>query len=628
MNVCVANSHNCGAMSEDNNPDCDVSRDMNDRTSNDEDISKLLSHICALEIQNLKIQKCLSQLDKENLVLRASLLEEQNKLLVQKLILEKPDIAIHEKKTENEYGYVNIDFSSDMGLELDCFGLSEIQSLSDKYSKSRSATQALQLSDSFEGATVPMSVVPTRSRKSQSSRFSLANRLSLDWSDKNGTRPHTLSRPSFDEYKGPVRQSIDAAINSMRLSTNQPLVEVDVKCNFMEFCIVGVNRDILTGAKKPAFGDRQETSILDNYPEHKQPFIESIADFAFPQKALLHMTDSLRYAEILCEKNRDQYNVLQFSDSFGTPTYACCLVVTEAIPVHVKKNAKTIKGLCYMEYIERCVSIIKRFLRHALHNDIVIRRQVITNKEGKVVGYITQAVNLADVGKDVVDHQARMRLMEKEKKRGKFGSSISKIKDNVKTRLAKNQEGLDTSHTSIGASSDKKAWMNNKLHHKSKVKAKEVVGGVFDDVNDDDNESEEENTSVSAKTNGKASTLANGAKAFGQSVAGFGGSIVSQVKLPSRASSSSAAPQAVHGVKIPAKPMTKPSTISGGGAESTKKKGYQPSEWKYVVTQRAYCILSAKPMHAFLFQVFKINRHHAKHCDLSTCCFVYRFWKK
>jgi hypothetical protein len=584
-------------MNAGGNPECDESHDTKEHSS-DDDITKLLSHICALEIQNLKIQKCLSKLDKDSLISRATQLEEQNRLLVDNLVAEKPDIAIHEQRTENKYGYVNIDFSTDMGLELECFGLAEIGSLSRRYSKSDS--QVSHSVDDCDKDLAHTPVMPAKSRKSQSSRYSLANRLSLDWSDKNGTRPHTLSRPSFDSYKGPVRQSIDVAINSMRLSTNQPLVEVDVKCNFMEFCIVGVNRDILTGIKKPAFGNFQDTSILDNYPESKQPFIESIADFAFPKKGLLHMTDSLRYAEILCERNRDQYNVLQFSDAFGTPTYACCLVVTEAIPVHVQKNAKTIKGLAYMEYIERCVSIIKRFLRHAINNDIVIRRQVITNKEGKVVGYITQAVNLADVGKGVVDHQAQMRLLEKAKKSGKLGSSLSKLKDNIKNRVAKNQhEGLDSSLT---ASSDKKAWMNNKLHSKSKQKAKEVVGGVFDDVNEEEEDDSDDDASSKAKTSGKPATAANGANPAVKS------SILSQVKLPSRPSTSSAsAPAPVAGGKTPSKPMTKPSTISGGGNEQPKKKkGFQPSEWKYVVTQRAYCILSAKPMHSFLFQVFTI----------------------
>ena len=591
-----------------------------------QDLNRLLSHICALEVQNLKIQKSLGKIDRDDLVARAAALEKQNRRLLDEISAEKPDIAIHHpQRPEGEYGYVNIDFSSDMGLELECFGLSEIQALSTRYANSHSSFTRLDHNLS-EGSGVELDAtrpMPRSGRKSEGPRFSLANRLSLEWGDKNGVRPHSLHLPSVDVFKGPVRQSIDVAINSMRLSINQPLVDTDVKCNFLESCIVGVRRDILTGDSLPSFGRYQDTQILENYPADKPPLIESIADFAFPKKALLHMTDSLREAEILCERNRDKYNVFQFSDSFGTPTYACCLVVTEAFPLHVKRHAKTIKGLSYMEYVERCVSIIKRFLRYAISNDIVIRRQVITNNEGKVVGYITTAVKLADVGKDVGGHVAREREAAKA---GKLGTKLSKLKDNVKSRLRKDKDAaaVDTSSTS-STLSEQKQWISNKLYSRSKQKAEECLEGVFEDTNADDPDDHNDHDlsngkgHASVKSNGKSQAGAVRSHAMGRP---------QSVTLPSRPVHSSSAPASskstpavlamprmkdvtassvsTQGSPSTKKPITKPSTISGGGSDShkiPKKPLYQPPEWKYVVTQRAYCILSAKPMHAFLFQV-------------------------
>ncbi|CAE7675329.1 unnamed protein product, partial [Symbiodinium microadriaticum] len=159
---------------------------------------------------------------------------------------------------------------------------------------------------------------------------------------------------------------------------------------------------------------------------------------------------------------------------------------------------------------------------------------------------------------------------------------------------------------------ERKQWISNKLHSRSKQKAEECLGGVFEDTNPDDPDDDEDAADAPSVSNrgyklAKPATGSDKAKAAAS--ARQGAVRTSPVVLP-RNSSPAHASITKDTTKLTSisqestphkKPITKPSTISGG-AGPKKKHGYHPPEWKYAITQRAYCILSAKPMHAFLFQ--------------------------
>mmetsp|Transcript_4920 Transcript_4920/g.7501 ORF Transcript_4920/g.7501 Transcript_4920/m.7501 type:complete len:953 (-) Transcript_4920:33-2891(-) len=509
----------------------------------------LLSRICALEMQNLKIRKCLGQLNSDTLNERILELEKQNKVLL--------DTA---KSSQDIQRIGDVNLYLEINGEIDSSFSQNPQRIAEENGAHRRRSSKRRPSFGDNSLLSTQATRRMTRRTVGTSRFSLANRFSLDWADKDGSRRSFLP-PAYDIYRGPHRQSIDIAINSMRLSINQPLQESDVNCNFLEFCVVGVKRKVLTGEDKPEMGSIQPAAILDNFPKRNQPFIECISDFAFPSGVFLHMTDSKRYAEILCKQRRDQYTVLQFSDSFGTPTYACCLVVTDAVPLHNKRHAKTIAALAYLERLERCAYVVKRFMRYAVRKSHAMYRREITNKAGMVVGYVSvKPVPSGTTSTEDSSSHGRQGAMEHTKS-AKIGASLSKLKNTVKSRLNKGTHHSPRNATGCStperprSGSDRPPWLTSSSQ-KASQKALECLGDVFDNLNDDSgNESD--------------------------------------TSLPNSNSAS-------HARATPVKPQ----------------KRHRKPAVQYVVTQRAYCILSAQPMHSALFQILEeISRREKKQCN-------------
>lgn len=488
----------------------------------------LLSHICALEIQNLKIKRILNVLDLKVLKERVRTLENENKTLVEKLKHDYPEIIIHTRpQSERTNGFVSIDFTSDNGLEFECFGLSEISPFPE-FQIENNRIQWSSPPRHLSAAEKPMetSVIERKMLKHYSvgsSRLSLANRFSLEWGDEND-RKITRS-PSVDGLF-PRQHNIEIALSSMRLSTLEPLLETEVKKNFLEFCIIGAKRSILCGKQYPVFGPRQKAEILDNFPHQHHPFIDSMADFAFPVGVGLYMTDSKVYAEHLRSQKCDQYNVFQFSDSYGTLTYACCLIVNETIPLNPAKSAKTIKALKYLEHLERCGRIILRFMKRAHIRSKNYERKVVMNNKGEVVGYMMV------------------------KKVARSGSVVETVKPSpLKQRFL---NPLGKSASSIVESSS----------HSSSKSSNESPSHKINDL-------------------------------LGSKISKFKEDVKSRMKKGHDVPQNG-------GAELPAGVLNHKSRTA---KSQTKKLSNAKQEWQYVVTQRAYCMLSAQPQHALLFQV-------------------------
>jgi hypothetical protein len=505
-------------------------------------LESLLSHLCSLEIQNLKIKKILNNLDLKLLKDRVRSLENENRSLVERLKVEYPDIAIHSRPTYTSAterggnGFISIDFTSDNGLEYECFGLSEIPTFPEFLIEN----DRIQFTSPPRHLSAPEKTLINaltdqkrfRNYSVGSSRLSLANRFSLEWGDE--THQHLRSQ-SVDAIL-PRQHNLEVAISSMRLSTLEPLLEMEVKKNFLEFCIIGAKRSILCGKQLPSFGPCQRAEILDNFPHQHHPFIDSMADFAFPAGVGLFMTDSKVYAEHIRSQKCDQYNVFQFSDSYGTLTYACCLIVNETIPLNPVKSAKTIKALKYLEHLERCGNVILRFMKRAHRRTRSYERKVVLNKKGDVVGYMM-------------------------------------VKRNDNTHAS--------SHTSTAAKSSplKERFLNRKLVNKSASVAE-----------------------VSSSNSSKSSASLNDSvpspklnELFGSKISKFKEDVKNRMKKGQDVPRNGGAelPGGVANIR------SKSSSYLG----QTKKSVPSKAEWQYVVTQRAYCILSAQPQHALLFQV-------------------------
>jgi hypothetical protein len=505
-------------------------------------LESLLSHLCSLEIQNLKIKKILNTLDLKLLKDRVRSLESENKALVERLKIECPDIVIHSRPPYSSpterggNGFISIDFTSDNGLEYECFGLSEIPT----FPEFQIENERIQFTSPPRHLSTPERTLKNplieqkmfRNYSVGSSRLSLANRFSLEWGDE--ARQHLRSQ-SVDGIL-PRQHNLEVALSSMRLSTLEPLLEMEVKKNFLEFCIIGVKRSILCGKQLPTFGPCQRAEILDNFPHQHHPFIDSMADFAFPAGVGLLMTDSKIYAEHLRSQKCDQYNVFQFSDSYGTLTYACCLIVNETIPLNPLKSAKTIKALKYLEHLERCGHVILRFMKRAHRRSRNLERKVILNKKGDVVGYLM-------VKKSDPSHAS-------------LHSSNTAKPSPLKERFL-NRKPVNKSASVAEVSSSNSSKSSASLNDSNPPnKLNELLGSKISKFKED---------------------VKNRLKK-GQEVPRNGGAEL---------------PGGVGNLR----------SKSASYLSQAKKTAPAKAEWQYVVTQRAYCILSAQPQHALLFQV-------------------------
>ena len=109
-------------------------------------------------------------------------------------------------------------------------------------------------------------------------------------------------------------------------------------CTLLEFCSVGVDREILSGKVMPCWDTRrQKVRVLDVFPT-SSPLIEDIADYCFPGGASLEVLTQEEAGRMNC-RSRDSLHVLHFSDANGKPTYATVLTTVEVLPANFTKNA-------------------------------------------------------------------------------------------------------------------------------------------------------------------------------------------------------------------------------------------------------------------------------------------------
>ena len=103
---------------------------------------------------------------------------------------------------------------------------------------------------------------------------------------------------------------------------------------------------------------------LSNCDEEAKCMVESISDYCFPDGVLVDVilrTDVYKYTS----PETHTMHIMQFSDVTGTPTYACCLAVTEA---YEPKNKEIIRALLLRKRIySKSVSIIINSFRRFLH---------------------------------------------------------------------------------------------------------------------------------------------------------------------------------------------------------------------------------------------------------------------
>ena len=151
--------------------------------------------------------------------------------------------------------------------------------------------------------------------------------------------------------------------------------------SLLEFVYVGIELDALDGSdfivESSEIGQMMnlnklqhcDVKLLDqfklsNCDKESKCVVESISDYCFPDGVLVDVIlrdDVHKYTS----PETHSMHIMQFSDVTGTPTYACCLAVTEA---YEPKNKEIIRALLLRKRIYRkSVSIIINSFRRFLH---------------------------------------------------------------------------------------------------------------------------------------------------------------------------------------------------------------------------------------------------------------------
>jgi hypothetical protein len=170
----------------------------------------------------------------------------------------------------------------------------------------------------------------------------------------------------------------------------------DNSTNFLELVCLGANRESLEGSSfLVGSGETEQLSnlnslqrgkveILDHFKvgDRDEGFtciIESITDYCFPDGVVIDVilrTDIVKYAGA---KNNSMH-VMQFSDVAGSPTYACCLTVTEHIE---PKNKGIIRSLLLQKRsYAKAVGIIVKAFRRLLRK----RKNLLLNLSKNIAG--------------------------------------------------------------------------------------------------------------------------------------------------------------------------------------------------------------------------------------------------
>ena len=136
------------------------------------------------------------------------------------------------------------------------------------------------------------------------------------------------------------------------------------KGNFAEYYTVGVDENILNGSTPPDVDIFQPAKVLHKFPDSASaPLIDNVAEFIFPGgKAPLYvlLDHDIKNSSLKVGGNFDQYQVMQFSDSSGKASYACCIIVTEYV---TDPSTDLVRSLNDVQAKLLAVAIIIKFFR-------------------------------------------------------------------------------------------------------------------------------------------------------------------------------------------------------------------------------------------------------------------------
>ena len=166
-----------------------------------------------------------------------------------------------------------------------------------------------------------------------------------------GTQPTTSHDSSSEDNAKHIftSHSLPATVTPMSEQNACSTVET-VQTNFLEFCVVGIDRCVMAGMLAPEDTLYHTPHLLDVYPtisfsrqnaniKNKTPnqktLVDGIEHYCFPNGVKLALISKTEAQKQILHPLPLQTHVLQFRDVTGVPTYGAVVTGTDILPLHV-----------------------------------------------------------------------------------------------------------------------------------------------------------------------------------------------------------------------------------------------------------------------------------------------------
>ena len=336
-----------------------------------------------------------------------------------------------------------------------------------------------------------------------------------------------------------------------------------VSKNFTHFYCAGASRGVLSGTILPEkHCALQAAALLDSYPSNVDALMENVQDYCFPEGVVARLVLKCNAAKYVGASN-DQFHLMQFSDATGKATYGCCLIITEAISV---ANATVFENLVEKENMNSAADkIYKALVAYAS------RRRCEKRKTTHAVAPSKSPFNHATGAPKTPG-----------------GSVMSRLKQTLDLSIAKSQSKFLTFASDLIATPSADAAKKQKLLNAEDQVVQQYLrliqsgneGCGDSDLSDDDEGEEREDAYIGG------ANITPSAK---------------QNEPPDSAPQFSDAPLIV--------------------AENPREKRRLKMDECLVLTERAFCLVSERPLPSFLFKVLQAVANKERLCgdELLDC---------
>lgn len=175
--------------------------------------------------------------------------------------------------------------------------------------------------------------------------------------------PNTLSYRSSSNYTfyGEGSNSALSSIKTEAMNTIHPTTKIPI---FEEFYEIGISANILHGVEQLRVSSLQPTEITSLHPDIVVPIIHNLNEYCFPDGARLQYCSQKELSDLENNVASLRYQIMQFTDDSNSTYYATCIISTEPLYSVRYELMRNLDGL--MEFVA-AINVIKRYIRFFIY---------------------------------------------------------------------------------------------------------------------------------------------------------------------------------------------------------------------------------------------------------------------